>query len=444
MLLLAGLALSCVPLIQYHTEAPDPAAGGACQAESGTCSAAFIEEQPEYLLGFVEFDDLGWSWQRQQQHALIARLEQEIKERDVLMVVFVHGWKHNAESCDSNVTCFREVLRQLHATETALAGKGTPRRIVGIYVGWRGDSARGKLLRQTTFFGRKSTAHRVGSGAVTELLVRLKEIRNRRHRQLEAATPPHSSSTRLVLVGHSFGAALLYSATSPLIMERMAVAAASDTDRLVRGFGDLVVLVNPAFEAARYQPLNATAEEGGFPPEQKPVLAIITSQGDKATGKAFPLGRSFSAKFDDYRSGPLRGEQRRANIRAVGHFAPYRTHWLNANPATPELSKPNRDLEASCECPSRIMAGPTVSDAEVTQTVADLRAHQWADDAELEFPTSTLVLDPGKLPANSPLMVISVDADIIPNHSDIYQLAFVDFLRYLIMSAGDPLEYPEG
>lgn len=41
-------------------------------------------------------------------------------------------------------------------------------------------------------------------------------------------------------------------------------------------------------------------------------------------------------------------------------------------------------------------------------------------------------------------MVISVDANIIPNHSDIYQLAFVDFLRYLIMIAGDPLEYPEG
>ena len=49
---------------------------------------------------------------------------------------------------------------------------------------------------------------------------------------------------------------------------------------------------------------------------------------------------------------------------------------------------------------------------------------------------------PDKPPSNSPIYVVSTDPQIISKHSDIYQPAFVDFLRYLIVSAGekDPYE----
>jgi hypothetical protein len=433
------LLAACVPLRQYHTVPPDPAVPAVapldvpCFPEKEGCADAFLENRPEYLLGFVEFDDLGWSWDRNQQEIVLETLEAEVADGDALMVVFAHGWKHNAATCDNNVTCFRQVLKKLHETETALAGdKGTPRRIIGVYVGWRGDSARSKLLRQTTFYGRKSTAHKVGSGAVTELLVRLKQIRERRHR----AAP--GSSTRLVIVGHSFGGALMYSATSQLIMERLALAASSPEDPRVRGFGDLVVLVNPAFEAARYQPLHATVDAGTFPDDQPPVFVIVTSQGDQATGRAFPIGRWLPSKFDDYRPGPLKHEQRSANVKAVGHFPPYRTHFLEPNERTPEPQKKDDALAADCGCPyafpEQVMTHDLMSD-----TLERLRSHPWDEDSTLDFPTSTLRLEKGA--PNSPIYVISTSPEIIRSHSDIYQAAFVDFLRYLIMMAGEPVDY---
>lgn len=438
--LLPGLLLlSCIPLRQYHTVPPDPAPPDilprevACSPAAGDCSTAYLENRPEYLLGFVEFDDLGWSWDRAQQEVVLATLEAEVERGDALMVVFAHGWKHDAQTCDNNVTCFRRVLRELYETERALAGeKGTPRRIVGVYIGWRGDSSRGKVLKQTTFYGRKGTAHKVGSGAVTELLVRLKQIRERRHRRSPG------SSTRLVIVGHSFGGALMYSATSQLIMERLALAASSPEDPRVRGFGDLIVLVNPAFEAARYQPLHATVAAGAFPADQPPVFIIVTSQGDQATGRAFPIGRRLPAKLDDYRPDAMGREQKRANIKAVGHFPPYRTHFLEPNADTPEPQRKDDALGADCGCPyafpDRVMTHEAMS-----RTLARLDAHPWDEDATLDFPTSTLRLEKGA--ANSPIYVISTDPMIIRSHSDIYQPAFVDFLRYIIMMAGEPVDY---
>jgi hypothetical protein len=438
-LLACLLAASCIPLRQYHTQPPDPAppkippSDVACFPKADDCSTAFLENRPEYLLGFVEFDDLGWSWDRAQQEIVLSTLEAEVDRGDALMVVFAHGWKHNASTCDNNVTCFREVLAKLYETEVALAGDtGTPRRIIGVYVGWRGDSSHGKLLKQTTFYGRKSTAHKVGSGAVTELFVRLKQIRERRHREHPG------SATRLVIVGHSFGGALVYSATSQLIMERLALAASSPEDPEVRGFGDLVVLVNPAFEAARFEPLHAAVEAGTYPPDQRPVFIVVTSQGDQATGRAFPLGRWLPAKFDDYRNDGLGAEQKKANVKAVGHFPPYRTHFLEPNDHTPEPQKRNDALAANCGCPYSFEAPAMTHEAE-TAVMERLREHSWESDAELDFPLSTLKLEKGA--PNAPIYVISTDPQIIRSHSDIYQAAFVDFLRYLIMMAGEPVDY---
>jgi len=447
----------CVGLQQYHTEAPAETAspeqleclvGDEDVPKDGwKCGDAYLENRPEYLLGFVEFDDLGWSWNTQQQAKLLSAIEAETKARDALIVVFAHGWKHNASTCDNNVTCFRETLDQLHKTEEAVAAaKGkTPRRIIGVYVGWRGDSAKGKLLRQTTFFGRKSTAHKVGSGSVTELLVRLKEVRAKAYRMREA------SDTRLVVVGHSFGGALIYSATSQLIVERLAVSAAREDT--VEGFADLVVLVNPAFEAALYQPLHQavldrakkTHSDGvvGFEEGQKPVFIIVTSQGDSATGKAFPAGRFVAANFlDDYRTDAERPVQKKANQKAVGHFLPYRTHVLESTPNTPPILTADKKLDKRCICPYRLSETPQMDPSKASANVTELSAAYYKGTTRLEFPTSTLVWDTEKspddqTPYNSPVMVISTQPTIIAKHSDIYQPAFVDFLRYLIMLSGD-------
>ena len=327
-LLLAGLALSaCVPLEPYHTE-PTPNECG--DRPEGDCLTTFVEKHEEYLLGFVEFDDLGWAWNREQGRVLFREIRKV--EKDVLIVLFAHGWKHNAYACDTNVTCFRETLRGLHAAETALYGDDA-RQIVGIYVGWRGSSAKGKLLGQLSFFDRKATAHKVGSGSLTELIVRLKEERTMR-----------GGTTRLVIVGHSFGGAAVFSATSQLIMDRLATA--DERGGAVRGLGDLVVLVNPAFEAARYQPLHETLNSktrgsGADEPETKATYRptrrrcspSLPRRATPRPASGFRAVASFRRRRDNERARKL--QKKRANRAAVGHFEEFRTHSL-APKGTPE------------------------------------------------------------------------------------------------------------
>ena len=91
----------------------------------------------QYLLGFVEFDDKGQLWDRAQMRKLLDRIAAESASQDVLMMVFVHGWKHSAKAGDENIKSFRRTLKRLSAMESQLAVLAAiePRKVVGIYLG---------------------------------------------------------------------------------------------------------------------------------------------------------------------------------------------------------------------------------------------------------------------------------------------------------------------
>src|SRR5207302_9091204 len=128
-------------------------------------------------------------------------------------------------------------------------------------------------------------------------------------------------STKLLTVGHSFGADVLYCATAPILKERMVENVdAQGKATPPRSIGDLVVLINPAFEAARFETLHRMATTKPFPDETNCTLAIFTSKADTATGFWFPLGRRAATLFQRYQD---RSAQREPNIRSAGHYRPY-------------------------------------------------------------------------------------------------------------------------
>jgi pimeloyl-ACP methyl ester carboxylesterase len=204
-----------------------------------------------YQLAIVEFDDQGRCYDRGQMEAVAQRLEalapdESSTGEDVILVVFVHGWMHDARSDDDNLTAFRALLSQTVEYENSATEPGAkPRPVLGVFVGWRGlsDYGLGEVVADATFWGRQAAGQRVAVGSVRELFGRLRHYRNRQQKR--------HGNPLLVIVGHSFGGMIVFSALAQSLIQAASVPVGSVTPE----FADLVLLVNPAIEAARYIPI---------------------------------------------------------------------------------------------------------------------------------------------------------------------------------------------
>ena len=429
------LAAGCTRLQQYRTNYhPSDTALTPADAQAST-----LEVTPNYVLGLVEFDDQGWLWDRRQMTTVLDRFMVEDHTNGLLMVVFVHGWKHNASFEDENVKMFRANLAEFAEMERQLNQEGgrKPRRVAGVYVGWRGLSNKAWLLRQLTFWDRKNTAQEVGRGGVTELYSRLEDLRNNSrvlHRREAQRTP-----TQLIIVGHSFGGALTYSALAPLLVERaVQTSPVNDAVGAIRGFGDLVVLVNPAFEAARFQVLYSLAtNQTWYLTNQSVNLAVFTSKTDDATRVAFPLGRCASTAWEKHRD----SSQKKANLSAIGHFGPFTTHDLVpfTNQAPAATAQAGAKPKRSPRVQSTNYTGQNTVAASVAQVKSlkrqigqhqEMTVHEMPDRS-YQFSAAKLVPRGNHIP-HLPVMNVSVDTSIIPNHGDIDTQAFLTFLREFV------------
>ncbi|MEN8260686.1 MAG: esterase, partial [Pseudomonadota bacterium] len=178
LLLLTVLNAGCAFNRQYRTDYT-PCEIGLTDTQ---CSTNAIQQYVDpkdpdtgYLLGFVEFDDQGQLHDRAQLNFLLRTLNAEAAKNNLLMVVYVHGWKHNAAPGNDNVASFRKSLEELSKLESiASRDEGRQKRkVTGVYLGWRGLSLKVPVLNNLTFWERKNTAHSVGQGAVAEVLARL-------------------------------------------------------------------------------------------------------------------------------------------------------------------------------------------------------------------------------------------------------------------------------
>ena len=268
-------------------------------------------------LAIVEFDDQGRCYDRRQMDAVAGRLA-DLAERDVIIVVFVHGWKYDARTDDSNLSAFEHVLDQTVRQEADhTAGEGAARPVLGVFVGWRGLSIydRFGIIDNVTFWDRQQAGQRVAVGSVRELFGRFRHYRN--HRKDAGGAP------LVVIVGHSFGGMIVYSALAQSLIE----AASTTREEVTSRFADLVLLVNPAFEAARYLPIYDLVRERRnqkVGTDQPPVFVCATARNDWATGLAFPIGSVLSYLTERWRG----VQERQAMVNTIGHLPWLKTHDL--------------------------------------------------------------------------------------------------------------------
>ncbi len=276
-------------------------------------------------LGFVEFGDLGL----RQHPAAVNHVFNEIhalnsEDKPLLIVMFIHGWHHNAGADDTNVISFKQFLVDLQYEEDTASVSRTKRQVIGVYVGWRGESDN-SWANPLTYGSRKSAGLRVGQYGLQEVLAELSKIRNSNGRN------------RLVAVGHSFGGGLLYSAVLQNLVDKVVSAdnspAGSEDERTLdeigKAYGDLVILMNPALEAARVETLNRRLADTTFAACQPLVLASFTSEKDKALSFHFPKGQAVFFRDD------LGVAEDVALVKtAYGRHEEYRTHELSCEGCT--------------------------------------------------------------------------------------------------------------
>lgn len=387
-------------------------------------------EENEYTLGFVEINDQGqFRDNRQQLNALIKALESTPKDEPLIISVFVHGWHHNAKEGDPNIESFKKSLAKLTDVYKPFSIK---RKVFGVYVGWRGDSVNVDYLNELTFWDRKNTAENVGHVALTELLLRLEKVKNDRNiaeKERNAADKENTntkSRNRLAIIGHSFGGAAVYQSTAQIIVSRFMLSGQNgDDNKTIKGIGDLVVLINPAFEAIRYAPLFDLAHaKCEYEQLQKPKLVILTSEKDSATKTLFPLGRFFSTLFEKHgeikRNDcglPITFSESKADKIAVGHFEPLITHELKlaANkPANSKLATKAAFKRVACD---------------------DWPPQKNGEPINLG---STDLVSLGKTVERNPYLNIKVDSKISADHNDIFGEELLDFIQVITFASTDP------
>lgn len=304
-----------------------------------------------YELAIVEFDDQGICHDAAQMHGLADKMKElSARREDIIIIVFAHGWKHDARSDDSNLRDFRtKVLERVVDYEKHQAAaqqpQHAPRPVLGVFIGWRGMSlydSRFQFLENITFWTRQSAGRRVAAGSVRELFGHLRNYH--RNRSDDNGEP------LFVIVGHSFGGMIVYSALAQALIETAATPDVPPT------LADLVLLVNPAIEAARYLPIHAlTGEPQQSTQEpQPPLFVCVTAKNDYATRWAFPVGNWFSSFmqyiFADSGKKEKDKRQREAIRNTIGHVPWLKTHDLAAaNPKSSTdvdftLSPPAPDL----------------------------------------------------------------------------------------------------
>jgi hypothetical protein len=361
-----------------------------------------------YELSVVEFDDQGLFRSRDQLDHVLQTVQQHPGDVDIVM--FIHGWHHSAAANDPNLLSFQTLLHNL-------AARNPTRHVVGVYVGWRGDSLTlPPYLEDITFWDRKSTSIEVGRGAVYELIERLR-LQGRRMKD-----------TRLITIGHSFGASAMLSITKnevyrDLIQDRAEVRADG-----AKPLEPLTILINPAIEALHFLPLYELPEEtaridaGKYARPRAPRIAVFMSEADSATKFFFRVGRVVSTAFESHnpvvrlnrRGEPVSFSEFQMDTQALGHYAPFVTHTLSV--LTPD---------------TRI----TQCDSNPSSWLDHLVDANMAEGWQARFKVSDTTLSHQRnSPAFSPVWVVKVAQNIIGNHNDIWDQRFNCFLEELVLT----------
>jgi len=432
--LFTALATGCVHDAAYRSASP--AACGDASSEAARVRCSVLREQLNtgefdavsantedsdtwpYRLAFIEFDDQGRMFDRgqaqSQQPTQLQRALDEIAQakadgralqKPPVVALFVHGWKNNASEASGNVWGFRQLLAGLSRQFAEPVRDGTWRApVVGIYLGWRGAIINAPVVEQFTFWNRKAESQSLPRGE--DVVPTVEKIM-----QAAKGADFSDTSTISVLIGHSFGGAVLEGAVSPTLRKMvMAVEPGGE----LHAPANLIVFVNEAQEAMRSFDLMeqmskrlkkqdhcSPIDENGQKRFENPVVLSISSTADYATRLAFPFGQVVNRPFTHLERYPQPNDlgvtsEAGTFYNTTAHRAEFQSHVVEIG-TTPAVSTGGR------VCTNWL---------DITSTVG-------IDYLVAAKPGST---------NHSPYWVTHMPPSVVPDHSTIFTPVFRDFL----------------
>lgn len=260
-----------------------------------------------FFKSWLEYGEDGRPLDVMQKKAILRRID-AISERgeDLLVVVYVHGWHNNADvkekdenydsvAFDNLMAAHVGAVRRFHE----LAGLRRTPTVLGVYVGWRGESTRVPGATVLSIRGRSEAADRLGKTGVQDDLL---EISN----YVYAANPKN----KMLMIGHSLGGKVLTSAFINYF---------SPEQGYILNPGVMIVTVNAAVSADCF-----SAAFNRNRPSSKPLWVNITSRDDPATNRLY----RWAVLTNYVRSC---GHAGAVGNKAIGHYGPFITEKLSFN-----------------------------------------------------------------------------------------------------------------
>jgi len=349
-LLLSIVVSGCVMAHEYRPPCPSPTSqkcgdalfeeltGQEMDPALATEGRSASERRP-YRVAFVEFDDRGEMFDRRQLEDAIravtsAKQDAQTLGRKAVLAFFVHGWKNNAADSSGNVWGFRQTLAGLAKQFGPVHTDGPARApVVGVYIGWRGAVTNLPVVEEITFWGRHAKSENLPNAHMQEALLKI----------LQQAKGPNydDPNTIAVLVGHSFGGAVLESALTQTIEDKL-------LSRPMQSPADLIIFLNEAQEATRSYQLIDSMKASGLQQDHcrarlmadgrtrrfdQPMIVSVSSTGDYATRAFFPFGQLFLRPFNSLRHYPAPNSlgidsQRPMFFNTTAHMSEFQSHVI--------------------------------------------------------------------------------------------------------------------
>src|ERR1700676_3865900 len=280
------------------------------------------QKSVSYDLGFIEFQEDGKPYalrkecdpeeacplerstpvRRQPKGQLEAVVEHLKQSKSNYVVVFIHGWRHDAAVGDGDVANFR--IYAAHAARfvadrAAIDDAYKDTRVTAIYIGWRGartdetwlsrnvpwiGGAVGTISAVFTLFDRKPVSEAIAPSALSALRTIENTLEIDAYSEL-----PRKNPNKMIVFGHSLGGNMLMTALQDDLVKKVALHQPGSYMQPV--LGDLVVLINPASEASNWPPGGRQQLDCGFGDKVQDTENILVHQiadYDWATHDMFP------------------------------------------------------------------------------------------------------------------------------------------------------------